>query len=227
MLFNVVSRIPGLIKMNNPISIKTENLGKKYGTNRLFRGLNLHFEEPGNYAVTGFNGSGKSTLLLCLAGFVTPTEGRVLWAAKDRKNKITDPTSYLSFCSPALTVFEDLTMDEQLKSHSHFVKTFKLKNAYMDLERFELTKALRKPVSSFSSGMKQRFKLVLALNNDVPVIFLDEPCSNLDERGISVYSEIITGKQSEKLILIATNQPTTEFPLQGNVLDLSAKLNHT
>jgi ABC-type multidrug transport system ATPase subunit len=212
--------------MNFPISIKTENLGKKYGTNRLFKGLNLHFEEPGSYAITGFNGSGKSTLLLCLAGFITPTEGRVWWAAKDRKNAISDPTPHFAFCSPALTLFEDLTMDEQLKSHNHFVKTFNLKNAYSDLERFELIKALHKPISSFSSGMKQRFKLVLALNNDVPVIFLDEPCSNLDERGISVYGEIITEKQGKKMILIATNQPVAEFPLKGNTLDLSAQFNH-
>ncbi|HLP14256.1 MAG TPA: ABC transporter ATP-binding protein, partial [Flavobacteriales bacterium] len=87
--------------MDRSISIRTDNLGKKYGTNRLFRGLDLHFEEPGNYAITGFNGSGKSTLLLCLAGFITPTEGRVWWAMKDRKNMITDPTPHLAFCSPA------------------------------------------------------------------------------------------------------------------------------
>jgi len=208
-----------------PISIKTENLGKKYGTNRLFKGLDLHFEEPGNYAITGFNGSGKSTLLLCLAGFITPTEGRVWWAMKDRKNRITDPTPHLAFCSPAMTLFEDLTLSEHLKSHSGFVRTFNYKEAQADLEHFELTRALHKPISSFSSGMKQRLKLILALNNDVPVLFLDEPCANLDENGISIYQQRINGVAGQKLIIISTNQSVTEFPLPGMTIDLSTRPN--
>ncbi|HLP12770.1 MAG TPA: ATP-binding cassette domain-containing protein, partial [Flavobacteriales bacterium] len=128
-------------------------------------------------------------------------------------------------CSPAMTLFEDLSMEEHLKSHFDFVKTFNLKNARLDLEQFDLIKAMHKPISTLSSGMKQRFKLVLALNNDVPVIFLDEPCSNLDEKGISVYKDLITKNQGQKLIIVATNQPLTEFPLTGNTLDLSVKLN--
>src|SRR6478735_6156172 len=106
------------------LKIQTQNLGKKYGSNRLFKGLDLVFEQPGNYAITGFNGSGKSTLLLCLAGFITPTEGKIWWAEKDRKNMISDTTDYFSFCSPALNLFEDLTLAEHLKYHAGFVKSF-------------------------------------------------------------------------------------------------------
>jgi len=202
------------------IQIKTQNLGKKYGSNRLFKNLELSFDQPGNYAITGFNGSGKSTLLLCLAGFISPSEGKIWWAKKDRKNMITDPQTYLSFASPALNLFEDLTLNEHLAFHQKLVKTFDLVSAKNDLTLFNLSKAGNKQISTFSSGMKQRLKLALALNNDVPVLFLDEPCSNLDEHGISIYKDILLKRHANKLVIIATNQAGIEFPLDGQVLNL-------
>ncbi len=203
------------------MQIKALGLGKKYGSNRLFKDLNLSFEQPGNYAITGFNGSGKSTLLLCLAGFITPTEGRIWWAKKDRKNMIKDQSGHFAFCSPALNLFEDLTLEEHLKYHKKFVNTFNIEEAKKDIELFELTKSLNKQILSFSSGMKQRLKLTLALNNDVPVVFLDEPCSNLDENGVLIYRNMIQKRQEKNLIIVATNQAGIEFPLEGTTINLS------
>src|ERR1051325_11363670 len=130
--------------MEQLITIKTQNLGKKYGSNRLFKGLDLEFNQPGNYAITGINGSGKSTLLLCLAGYITPSEGKIWWAGKDRKNRITDQASFFSFSSPAMQLFEDLNMDEHLHYHKNFVKTFDFNSAQKELELFGLTRAMNK-----------------------------------------------------------------------------------
>jgi ABC-2 type transport system ATP-binding protein len=206
--------------MEQPIQIRTQGLGKKYGSNRLFKDLDLSFDQPGNYAITGFNGSGKSTLLLCLAGFITPSEGRVWWAKKDRKNMIKDQSGHFAFCSPALNLFEDLTLEEHLNYHKKFVRTFNIDAAKNDIKTFALTKSLNKQILSFSSGMKQRLKLILALNNDVPVIFLDEPCSNLDETGVLIYQNLIQNRQENNLVIIATNQAGIEFPLKGTIINL-------
>lgn len=204
--------------MEDSIQISVSGLGKKYGSNRLFKDLNLSFNQANNYAITGFNGSGKSTLLLTLAGFITPTEGKVIWTKNN--SLINNLPDHFSFSSPSLNLFEDLTLEEHLYYHKNFVKTFNINQAKTDLEIFGLNKFLSKQILTFSSGMKQRLKLILALNNDVPVLFLDEPCSNLDEQGILIYKEIIQKKQENNLVIIATNQASVEFPLVGETINL-------
>lgn len=202
------------------LKITARHLGKKYGNNRLFKNLDLDFEQPGNYAITGFNGSGKSTLLLCLAGFITPTEGHVTWALPDRKNKINDLYKHFAFCSPALTLFEELSLLELMEFHAAFVPSFKKEKALAKLEQYGLQKAKNKPVAGFSSGMKQRLKLLLAFENDVPVLFLDEPCSNLDEPGVLLFQQEIQQINAQKLIIVATNQPVIEFPVPGKTINI-------
>jgi len=60
-------------------------------------------------------------------------------------------------------------------------------------------------VKNYSSGMKQRLKFAFAIMNDPKVLLLDEPTSNLDSKGISVFFEIINSLKNDKLIIIATN----------------------
>lgn len=203
------------------IRIETKDLGKKYGNNRLFKNLDIRFEQPGAYAVTGFNGSGKSTLLLCLAGFVTSTEGKVNWYDGDKALK--DPFGFFAFCSPAMELFEELSLKEHLAHHKGFAPRFNHDAALADLELYGLNKALNKPIRSFSSGMKQRLKLLLAFYNDVPVLFLDEPCSNLDEGGINLYGQVLPQAAAKRMVIVATNQVAVEFPLKGTLLQVDKK----
>jgi ABC-type multidrug transport system ATPase subunit len=52
--------------------------------------------------------------------------------------------------------------------------------------------------------MRQRIKLLIAFVPDVPVVFLDEPCTNLDENGIELYRTLLEGSR-DQLLLIASN----------------------
>jgi ABC-type multidrug transport system ATPase subunit len=64
----------------------------------------------------------------------------------------------------------------------------------------------KKPVKYFSSGMKQRLKLVMAIYANTPLLLLDEPCSNLDEQGIKWYRDLMKTQLGKRTILIASNQ---------------------
>ena len=55
--------------------------------------------------------------------------------------------------------------------------------------------------------MKQRVKLALAIFSKAPILLLDEPCSNLDQQGINLYHDLIDTYTSEKLVLVASNDP--------------------
>ena len=202
------------------ISIETFGVGKRYGVNRLFKNFNYKFIEGENYAITGINGSGKSTFLLVLNGFVTPNEGKVSWKNNDTLISIENYFKYFAYASPALEIFDQLSLREVLSQHASFTKSFQLKKAIEMVAETNLEKALDKPVSGFSSGMKQRVKLILTFNNDVPVLFLDEPCANLDEKGMEFYKKNIKNCAEKKLIIVATNQPAIEFPINGQQINL-------
>ena len=69
-----------------------------------------------------------------------------------------------------------------------------------------LEKDADKLISNFSSGMKQRLKLGLAFFSESSIAFLDEPTSNLDEKGVNWYLENVREILNKKLVFISSNQ---------------------
>jgi ABC-type multidrug transport system ATPase subunit len=74
------------------------------------------------------------------------------------------------------------------------------------LEKFDLYKHKDKAVKYYSSGMKQRLKIIHALIHDPKILMLDEPCSNLDTKGRDIVYQIINEIKSDKILIIATNE---------------------
>jgi ABC-type multidrug transport system ATPase subunit len=70
-----------------------------------------------------------------------------------------------------------------------------------------LENATHKQIRYFSSGMKQRLKLALAIFSTSPILLLDEPCSNLDKEGYALYKELIQKYAMHKLIIVGSNDP--------------------
>ncbi|GAC1385791.1 MAG: hypothetical protein NVSMB45_14950 [Ginsengibacter sp.] len=84
-----------------------------------------------------------------------------------------------------------------------------------------LKDATNKQIRYFSSGMKQRVKLALAIFTNVKIIFLDEPCSNLDTAGILLYHELIKEFANQKLIIISSNDHK-EYDFVNKVINMDA-----
>ena len=188
------------------MQIVVQNLGKSYNYDWIFRKLDYTFKEGGSYAVTGPNGSGKSTLLQVLAGIIPESEGKHFYML-DREYQPEDYYKFISFASPYLELFEELTLKEHLRFH------FKLKKSRDGMPHEEIAKhlyledALDKQIKNYSSGMKQRLKLGLALFSEVPITFLDEPTSNLDDRGKNWYMEQIQNVLNKRILIVASNNP--------------------
>jgi ATPase subunit of ABC transporter with duplicated ATPase domains len=75
------------------------------------------------------------------------------------------------------------------------------------LEILGLEKHKSKAISQFSSGMKQRVKLALAIFSEVPLLLLDEPSTNLDSQGLSWYLKLIQQYASNRILVICSNDP--------------------
>jgi heme exporter protein A len=73
------------------------------------------------------------------------------------------------------------------------------------LERVQLSRAARQPVGTFSSGMRWRLKLAMALLHEPPILLLDEPTALLDVRGRQLVDELIAEQKRRGLVIVATN----------------------
>lgn len=187
--------------------IELENAAKKYRQEWVLRNISIQLNSPGSYAVIGPNGAGKSTLLKLLSGYLTPSKGKVRFF--DESNlpiQATDIYSKLSYTGPYVDLIEEFTLEEAIRFHIRF-KPF-LSGLTVDAvisEVLKMDKQRHKPVKYFSSGMKQRLKLALAVCADSPVLLLDEPTTNLDRQGALWYHALIQKYSGNRLLVIASN----------------------
>lgn len=173
--------------------------------------------------ILGGNGSGKSTLLQVISGFVTPNEGTITYAETQSGNLMPpeEIRKVISFASPYLQLIEEFTLRE-IVEHTAFLKPFKGNITINDfITRVELQAAENKFIRQFSSGMKQRLKLALAILADTPVLLLDEPVSNLDKNAIEWYKGMIQENTSNRTVVVCSNAITDEFFFCDKELDVT------
>ena len=187
------------------MKISVINAGKRFNREWIFRKLSLELNMGTHYAITGHNGSGKSTFLQCIAGALYLNEGNIKFSAANKSISAEEQYKYFSICAPYLEVIEEMTPLEFLEYHQSF-KTF---IAGVDptsiLDAVGLIKAKNKQIRYFSSGMKQRIKLAQAFYSNTPILFLDEPCTNLDQQGIALYNHLISTLCKDRIVVISSN----------------------
>lgn len=187
------------------MDIQVNNLSKRFGFEWIFEDLSFHFESGHYYAITGSNGSGKSSLIKILCGSLGQSKGSVVYSFNGEIVSQEKLYKNISICAPYLELIEEFTLTEMIDYHFRF-KSPILPNLDELPELFQLKGSEKKAVKQFSSGMKQRLKLGLAVFSDNPLVLLDEPCSNLDQKGIDWYQTIIRKYQRQRTFIIASNQ---------------------
>jgi len=158
-------------------------------------------------AVTGSNGSGKSTLLKCIAGLIPLTLGKVRYQINQKEISETEFFLHLAVSAPYLELPEEFTLSELLNFHFKFKKNIASLSIDEMLEIMYLTESKNKQIQYFSSGMKQRLKLGLCFFSDVPLLLLDEPTANLDQKGLGWYQEMIVSYGDNRTMVICSNDP--------------------
>lgn len=200
--------------------ITLTDIGKRYNYEWIFRGIQYEFIISNNYAILGSNGSGKSTLLQLIAGNLLPSQGTLHYTKNNVSIEAEQIYTYLSFASPYLELMEELTLTESIVFHSRFKHFYNGLDTSQILTLMELEKARDKQLKFFSSGMKQRVRLALAILSDTPLLLLDEPTSNLDKNAVSWYQQLIKTYSKDRLIIVASNQLEYEYPFCNVVLNV-------
>ncbi len=189
------------------MKIKLSGAGKRFNREWIFRKANLEFNTGVSYAITGPNGSGKSTLLQCLGGMLQPSEGSISY---ESNNVSIDPEQayrQVSFCAPYMELIEEMTLYEFLQFHEQFKPLLEGHPVKAIIHSIGLEAAADKQIRYYSSGMKQRVKLAQAFFSRTGALLLDEPCSNLDAKGIDLYHQLVKDYTANRLLVVCSNDP--------------------
>ncbi len=192
------------------MELKVSRLGKKYEGNWIFRNIDLSVPAGAKVLIEGRNGSGKSTFAKTISGLILPSEGQITYTHQGVQ--VPDSTAYkdIQLMGPYIDLVEDFTLTEFLNFHSHF-KPFVPEMSLAELIAIGAFEGQEeKYLRHFSSGMKQRVKLLLAMFSHSALLVLDEPTANLDAWGINWYLRLVNDYAQSKTILVCSNNASQE-----------------
>jgi len=187
------------------MEIELREVAKRYRFEWIFREINYHFQSQHRYAILGNNGTGKSTFLKILSGHLTPSKGKISFIRGNKILEIEEVYRHVAYAAPYIDLIEEFTLKEAIEFHQKFkpfqagIHTEKL----IGLLGFQ--KSVDKEIKFFSSGMKQRLKLALAIVSQTDILLLDEPTTNLDQQGMDWYQQLLDDYSDDRLLIIASN----------------------
>jgi ABC-type multidrug transport system ATPase subunit len=191
--------------------ISLQNVGKRFNHEWIFRGIDYTFFQNEHTVILGANGSGKSTLLQVILGSSVASEGELKYTINGIEKTVEETLGSFSLATPYLELIEEFTLTEMLEFHQK-IKPFRA-GLTIDsiIEKLYLTEAKNKTIRYFSSGMKQRVKLGIALLSETPFVMLDEPTSNLDAKAIEWYKQLVDENKNGRIIIVCSNDQKDEF----------------
>ena len=192
-------------------SVIAEHLVKTYrkGEVKALDDLSLDVEEGTVLSVLGPNGAGKTTTVRILATLLKPDSGNASVAGidviknPDKVRELIGLSGQYAAVDETLTGWDNLVMFGRLY---HLGKTASIKRAEDLLERFSLTESARRPIKTYSGGMRRRLDLAASLIVQPRVLFLDEPTTGLDPRGRQEMWEVIQELVKGGVTLLLTTQ---------------------
>lgn len=193
--------------MSSELHIRMADAGKRYNRDWIFKNLSFELAPGSRLSLTGSNGSGKSTLLQVLAGFQSLSAGSRRYTIGEKALNEDQLYKHISIAAPYLDLPEAYSLQELIDFHFSLKPQKSNFDSRVWLESAGLEPHLNKKIQHFSSGMKQRVKLLLALGADVPLLLLDEPTTNLDEQGVQWYLALINTMAPTQSVVVASNQP--------------------
>lgn len=146
--------------------------------------------------------------------------GKVTWRINKAETDAEEVYKSIAIAAPYLETIEEFTATEFLDFHSKFKPLIKNISIAAIIEMIGLKKAADKQIRYYSSGMKQRLKLAQAVFSDVPLLLLDEPCTNLDLAGIELYHHLVNHYAAGKTIIVSSND-TTEYSFCNHIISIT------
>lgn len=169
--------------------LQASHVTKRYGNQTVIDDLNMTLFEGDIYGLIGKNGAGKTTLIRIIAGLARPTDGCLfLFGSRD----LTSQRSHIGTVIGPPALYPNMTARENLLVQC---KLLGITNAADHIRTVLMMTGLeengKKKAGIFSSGMKQKLAIAIAMLNFPRLLILDEPANGLDPEGIRDVRELI------------------------------------
>src|SRR3954462_15012471 len=190
-------------------AIVVEGLEKSFGSVRALCGVNFAARTGSVLGLLGPNGAGKTTAVRILATLLAPDGGSARVAGLDVVKDASALRARIGLAGQYTAVDENLTGFENLEMVGrlyHMPRADARARANELLERFDLVDAAKRPVKTYSGGMRRRLDLAAALVARPPVLFLDEPTTGLDPRSRLGMWETIEARTAAGTTVLLTTQ---------------------
>lgn len=189
----------------NDLAVSVQCLTKRFGSETVLQNVSLALEQGKIHGIIGRNGSGKTVLMKCICGFLRPTSGTVQVFGKQIGTDCDfAPDTGMLIETPGFLPHE--TGLNNLLWLARLGKGASRQQVQQLLSLVGLDPALRKPVSQYSLGMRQRLGLTQALLDGPALLILDEPMNGLDKTGVeSMRRLLLSLKARGKTILLASH----------------------
>jgi ABC-2 type transport system ATP-binding protein len=207
-------------------AISARAVRKSFGEHIVLDGVDLAVAEGTIFSLLGPNGAGKTTMVRILSTLIAADAGDIrvggydVAADPDAVRALIGVTGQFSAVDNYLTGEENLRLMADLR---HLGRQAGRRRIAELLERFDLTDAARKPLSTYSGGMRRRLDLAMTLVGDPAVIFLDEPTTGLDPRSRRTMWQIIRELVTGGVTILLTTQYLDEA---DELADYVAVLDH-
>jgi heme exporter protein A len=186
--------------------IFVEKVSRQFNRRTIIKDVSFEVQKGEVFGLTGKNGSGKSTLLKIIAGTLSPSKGAVQYSRNGNLVRSDRIFEQIGFVAPYLALYDEFSAVENIRLYCS-VRGVRFSPDVADtlLRKVGLPVDRKDPIRSYSSGMKQRMKMIFAILHRPPVLLLDEPISNLDADGIEMVYSIVREWKEEGVVIIATN----------------------
>ncbi|MEU5893391.1 ATP-binding cassette domain-containing protein [Streptomyces sp. NPDC047461] len=190
-------------------AIRAEGLVKKYGDFTALDGVDLEVPAGKVVGVLGPNGAGKTTTVRILATLLRPDAGHATIGGHDiakdpvRVRQLIGLTGQYASVDETLSGAENLVLIGRLLGLSR--RDARTRAAEL-LENFSLTEAAKRPIATFSGGMRRRLDLAASLVGRPRILFLDEPTTGLDPHARQEVWDVVKGLVADGSTVLLTTQ---------------------
>ena len=202
--------------------VELTNVRKCFGEEEVLKKLDFSMERGKVYGIVGNNGSGKTVLMKCICGFLPVTEGLVKVGGKYIGREIDFPES-IGVIIETPGFLANLSGRRNLEILAGLRGKLKREDITEVLLRVGLNPDLKKQVSKYSRGMRQRLGIAQAIMEEPEFLILDEPFNGLDRHGVEeIRRLILKEKEKGKTILLASHNSEDIRILCDRVFEMDA-----
>lgn len=207
---------------NSDHAIVVRNLQKSYGDNKVLRGINFQVQRGTILALLGPNGAGKTTTIKILSTLLYADSGKATIDGHDVKDQADKVRASIGLTGQYAAVDEYLTGEENLHMMGRLYRLSLAdaqRRANLLLDLFDLKQAAKRPVKTYSGGMRRKLDLAMSMVASPPILFLDEPTTGLDPRSrIAMWETIELLAQNGITILLTTQYMEEADRLADNIV---------